>query len=174
MSAGIMIGNMLTDVPELCCQVVVATAGDAAAAEREALRLAREFWPLRHRMQRKLISLERAIAHGATIAGAMMFTDAAVATSSGATGDSNLIINGLRDAGYRKRALAQIVDPAAAAAAHQAGVGAQIEVSLGGAIDTKRFAAMQVKARVRLLRRPSAPGDPENRTRRRPYRRAGV
>jgi acetyl-CoA carboxylase carboxyltransferase component len=41
----------------------------------------------------------------------------------------------LRDAGYRKRVLAQIVDLAAAAAAHKAGVGAQIEVSLGGAID---------------------------------------
>ena len=58
---------------------------------------------------------------------------------------------GLRAAGYRKRVLAQIVDPMAAAAAHRAGVGAWIEVSLGGAIDTKRFAPMQVKARVRLL-----------------------
>ena len=151
MSAGIMIGNPFTDVPELCCQVVVATAGDAAVAEQEALRLAREFWPLRHRMQGKLISLERAIAQASSIAGPVIFTDAADATSSGATGDSNLIIKGLRDAGYRKRVLAQIVDPAAAAAAHKAGVGAQIEVSLGGAIDAKRFAPMQVKARVRLL-----------------------
>ena len=33
MSAGIMIGNPFTDVPELCCQVVVATAGDEATAK---------------------------------------------------------------------------------------------------------------------------------------------
>ena len=151
MSAGIMIGNPFTDVPELCCQVVVATAGDAAVAEQEALRLAREFWPLRHRMQGKLISLDRAIAQASSIAGPVIFTDAADATSSGATGDSNLIIKGLRDAGYRKRVLAQIVDPAAAAAAHAAGVGATVSVGLGGAIDAGRFSPMAVTARVRLL-----------------------
>ena len=151
MSAGIMIGNPFTDVPELCCQVVVATEGDAELAKAEALLLAREFWPLRHRMQGKLVSLQRAIAQAATVAGPVVFTDAADATSSGATGDSNLILQGLRDALYRKRVLAQIVDPGAAAAAHKAGVGATISVKLGGAIDKRRFAPMPVTARVRLL-----------------------
>lgn len=151
MSAGIMIGNPFTDVPELCCQVVVATAGDANLAETEALRLAREFWPRRHRMQGKLIPLDRSIAQAASIPGPVIFTDAADATSSGATGDSNLILRGLLAAGYRKRVLAQIVDPAAAAAAHAAGVGAQVSVTLGGAIDPGRFTPLPVQARVRLL-----------------------
>jgi microcystin degradation protein MlrC len=151
MSAGIMIGNPFTDVPELCSQVIVATSGDEALASNEALRLAREFWPLRHRMQGKLVGLQRAIAQAKAIAGPVIFTDAADATSSGATGDSNLILQGLRDAGYKKRVLAQIVDPAAAAAAHKAGVGATITVCLGGAMDPKRFKPMQVTARVRLL-----------------------
>ena len=151
MSAGIMIGNPFTDVPELCCQVVVATDGDPELAEREALRLAQEFWPRRHRMQGKLIPLDRAIAQAASIPGPVIFTDAADATSSGATGDSNLILRGLRDAAYRKRVLAQIVDPAAAATAHAAGVGAQVAVSLGGAIDPARFTPLPVQARVRLL-----------------------
>ena len=151
MSAGIMIGNPFTDVPELCCQVVVATEGDADLAKAEALQLAREFWPLRHRMQGKLVSLRRAISQAATVSGPVIFTDAADATSSGATGDSNLILQGLRDAGYRKRVLAQIVDPGAAKAAHKAGVGATITVTLGGAIDAARFAPMEVTAKVRLL-----------------------
>ena len=151
MSAGIMIGNPFTDVPELCCQVVVATEGDGDLAKAEALQLAREFWPLRHRMQGKLVSLRRAISQAATVPGPVIFTDAADATSSGATGDSNLILLGLRDALYRKRVLAQIVDPGAAAAAHKAGVGAIISVGLGGAIDPGRFSPMQVTARVRLL-----------------------
>jgi microcystin degradation protein MlrC len=151
MSAGIMIGNPFTDVPELCSQVVVATAGDRATAEAEAIRLATEFWPLRHRMQGKLISLQRAIAQATTIVGPVVFTDAPDATSSGATGDSNLILKGLRAAGYRKRVLAQIVDPSAAAAAHRAGVGASIDVGLGGALDTGRFSPMPVTARVRSL-----------------------
>jgi len=151
MSAGIMIGNPFTDVPELCSQVIVATAGDEGVAKDEALRLAREFWPLRHRMQGKLVSLDRSIAQARSIAGPVIFTDAADATSSGATGDSNLILKGLRAAGYTRRVLAQIVDPGAAAAAHQAGVGATITVGLGGAIDSRRFTPMQVTARVRLL-----------------------
>jgi microcystin degradation protein MlrC len=151
MSAGIMIGNPFTDVPELCCQVVVATAGDANLAETEALRLAQEFWPRRHRMQGKLIPLDRSITQAASIPGPVIFTDAADATSSGATGDSNLILRGLLAAGYRKRVLAQIVDPAAAAAAHAAGVGAQVSVTLGGAIDPGRFTPLPVQARVRLL-----------------------
>lgn len=47
--------------------------------------------------------------------------------------------------------LAQIVDPAAAAAAHAAGVGAVIDVTLGGACDPARYVPMPVRARVRLL-----------------------
>ena len=151
LAAGIMIGNPFTDVPELCCQTIVATNGDEETARREALRLAEEFWPLRHRMQGKFISLERAIAQASTIDGPVIFTDAADATSSGATGDSNIILKGLRAAGYRKRVLAQIVDAAAAAAAHKAGVGATVDVTLGGGIDRKRFTPMPVKARVKSL-----------------------
>jgi microcystin degradation protein MlrC len=151
MSAGIMIGNPFTDVPELCSQVVVATGGDEATAKAEAIGLAREFWPLRHRMQGKLVPLQRAIAQAATIAGPVIFTDAADATSSGATGDSNLILKGLRAAGYRKRVLAQIVDPGTAAAAHRAGVGASIDVGLGGGLDPGRFSPMPVTAKVRSL-----------------------
>ena len=58
LAAGIMIGNPFTDVPELCSQVLVMTDNDAATAEREATRLAQEFWPLRFRMQGKLIALD--------------------------------------------------------------------------------------------------------------------
>jgi microcystin degradation protein MlrC len=150
-AAGVMIGNPFTDVPELCSQAIVMTAGDARGAEREALRLAGEFWAQRNRMQGKFISVERAIAQARTMAGPVVFTDAADATSSGASGDSNLILKALRDAGYDKRSLAQIVDPSAAQAAHQAGVGATIDVTLGGCHDPARFPPIQVTAKVRLL-----------------------
>jgi microcystin degradation protein MlrC len=151
LAAAIMIGNPFTDVPELCCQALVTTDNDEATATREATRLATEFWPLRHRMQGKLMPLERAIAQARTVAGPVVFTDAADATSSGATGDSNVILAGLRAAGYPKRVLAQIVDAKAAAAAHEAGVGATIKVELGGGLDTRRFKPMPVEARVKLL-----------------------
>jgi microcystin degradation protein MlrC len=151
LAAGIMIGNPFTDVPELCSQVLIMTAGDKAAAEREAVRLARDFWKLRHRMQGKLISIERAIAQAKSIEGPVIFTDAADATSSGASGDSAELMRALREAGYGKRVLAPLVDAPAAAAAHKAGVGATIEVTLGGTVDKRRFKPMKVRAKVQLL-----------------------
>jgi microcystin degradation protein MlrC len=151
LAAGIMIGNPFTDVPELCSQVLVMTDGDATSAEREAVRLAQEFWPQRFRMQGKLIAIDRAVAQAKSIDGPVIFTDAADATSSGASGDSNTIIRALRDTSYGKRVLAPIVDAPAAAAAHEAGVGAEINVALGGSIDPKRFPPLTVRARVKLL-----------------------
>ncbi|MGX5734991.1 M81 family metallopeptidase [Bosea thiooxidans] len=151
LAAGIMIGNPFTDVPELCSQVLVLTDGDRGTAEREATRLALEFWPLRFRMQGKLVPLDRAIAQARSIDGPVIFTDAADATSSGASGDSNAILAALREAGYGKRVLAQIVDAPAAAAAYRAGVGATISVTLGGSIDPARFPPMKVTAKVKLL-----------------------
>jgi microcystin degradation protein MlrC len=153
LAAGIMIGNPFTDVPELCSQVLIVAERDGAWAGREAVRLASEFWPLRHRMQGKLIALDRAIAQARWIEGPVVFTDAADATSSGATGDSNAVIRELREAGYAKRVLAQIVDPQAAAAAHAAGVGATITVGLGGALDRRRYKPMPVTATVESLSR---------------------
>jgi len=151
LAAAIMIGNPFTDVPELASQVLVTCEDNADIARREAERLAAEFWSQRHLMQAKLISLDRAIAQAATMKGPLAFTDAADATSSGATGDSNVILRGLRDAGYSGCVLAQIVDPGAAAASHEAGVGATIRTSLGGAIDPERYTPMEVEAKVILL-----------------------
>jgi len=151
LAAGIMIGNPFTDVPELASQVLVTCDGDADLAMAEALRLAAEFWPQRYRMQAKLIGLDRAIAQARTMAGPVVFTDAADATSSGATGDSNAILRALLLADYPGRVLAQIVDPAAAAAAHAAGVGGVISTTLGGAIDPARFEPLHVTAQVKLL-----------------------
>jgi microcystin degradation protein MlrC len=151
LAAGLMIGNPFTDVPELCCQVVVVTDSDPAPVTAFAEKLAAEFWSNRDIMQAHMTSLEDAIAGANAATGSVLFSDAADAPSSGSSGDSNLLIKGLRDAGFSKSVLAQIVDPAAAAAAHKAGVGATIEVELGGALDKKRFKPMRVSARVKLL-----------------------
>lgn len=156
LAAGLMIGNPFTDVPELCSQAIVMTDNNPEVATAEAVRLAEMFWPERHRMQGKFISLERAIQQARTMKGPVLFTDAADATSSGASGDSNLIIKAVRDMGYPGRVLAQIVDQPAAVAAHKAGVGATIEVDLGGSLDPARFAPMRVTARVKLLSDGSA------------------
>jgi microcystin degradation protein MlrC len=156
LAAGILIGNPFTDVPELCSQVIVVAEDDGQTATREAVRLAAEFWQLRFRMQGKLVALDRAIEQARHINGPVLFTDAADATSSGATGDSNIIIKALRDAHYPKKVLAQIIDPGAAEVAHRAGVGMTIDVKLGGYYDRSRFEPMQVTATVESLSRGRA------------------
>jgi len=153
LAAGVMIGNPFTDVPELCSQVLIMAESDGEFAQAEAVRLAREFWPLRHRMQGKLIALDRAIAQAKFIPGPVVFTDAADATSSGATGDSNAIVKVLMGGKYPGKILAQIVDAPAARAAHAAGVGAEINVNLGGTLDSRRFTPMPVRAIVESMSR---------------------
>lgn len=150
LAAAVMIGNPFTDVPELCSQAVVVAEDDAALAGAEAARLAAEFWASRFRMQPKLIALDRAIAQARQLTGPAIFTDAADATSSGATGDSNAILAALLAAGYERPVLVPIVDPPAAAEAHRAGVGKTIRVRLGGALDP-RFTPVEVTAVVDML-----------------------
>jgi len=155
LAAGFLIGNPFTDVPELCSQAIVVTDGDAAAAERAALRMAESFWPDRALMQGRLVALDDAIARTRTLAGTAIFTDAADATSSGATGDSNAILAALKKAGYRGRVLAPIVDPEAVKQAMRAGVGGKFRARLGGAID-KRFTPLELEVEVDLLGRGRA------------------
>lgn len=155
LAAGVMIGNPFTDVPELCSQVVVVAETDVEVVRAETARLSEAFWAHRARMQGKLIPLDRAIAEARYMAGPVIFTDAADAPSSGATGDSNAILAALLQARYDRHVLLPIVDPPAVAVAARAGVGATISVRVGGALD-KRFTPVEITAVVDMLSRGRA------------------
>jgi microcystin degradation protein MlrC len=151
LSAGMFIGNPFTDVLDLCSNAVVVTDDDPALAERAALQIATGFWEVRERLQQPLVALADAARIACDSPGTTVLVDAADATSSGASGDSNAILRALLDAGYRGRALIPIVDPPAVRAAFAAGVGQTIRVSVGGALDPGRFTPLPVEARVHLL-----------------------
>jgi microcystin degradation protein MlrC len=153
LAAGVMIGNPFTDVPELCTQALICVEKKSAATEKAVTRLAADFWTQRHRMQGKLIPLDTAIAQARTMDGPVIFTDAADATSSGATGDSNVILKALIAAKHQKSVLVQIVDAAAARKAAMAGIGAKITVKLGGERDPGRFKPITITATVESLSR---------------------
>lgn len=150
LSAGLFIGNPFTDVPELGSQAVVVTDGDAGLARQKALELAAGFFDRRADMQAKLVPLERAIDATIGTNGAVILTDAADAPSSGATGDSPVIVAALLARGYRGHILAPLTDPAAVALAHDAGVGAARRFRLGGCLDP-RFAPIELDAEVAML-----------------------
>jgi microcystin degradation protein MlrC len=150
LSAGVFIGNPFTDVPELGCQTVVVTDGNADLARQKALELAEGFFDRRAAMQSKLVPLDQALEQAAATEGTVILTDAADAPSSGATGDSPAIVAALLARGYAGTILAPLTDPAAVALAHEAGVGARRAFRLGGGLDP-RFAPLDLEAEVVIL-----------------------
>jgi microcystin degradation protein MlrC len=151
LSAAVLIGNPFTDAPELGSQALVVTDNDPAAAERLARELADAFWSKHEVMLADLVALPDAIADAERQGGPVTFTDAADAPSSGASGDSNSILAGLLAAGYGGRVIMPIVDAPAAGAAHAAGVGGKLRVSLGGSIDPTRFPPLELEMEVERL-----------------------
>jgi microcystin degradation protein MlrC len=152
LAAAMIIGNPFTDVPELCSQAVVVTDNAPTLAEKSALRLAKDFWAQRERMQARLTPLAEAIAEAKTLTGPVTFTDAADAPSSGASGDSSAILAGLIEHGYPGTVLLPIVDAAAVRQAMAAGVGQRIPVALGGSLDP-RFTPVRLDVTVEMLSR---------------------
>lgn len=152
LSAGMFIGNPFTDVPDLRCYGFVVSDNDAPWAEREALRIANNFWSNHESMRVPLVSLaELSSRLLAGVPGTTAIVDAADATSSGASGDSNAVLQELLRVGYRGRTLLPIVDAAAVAHAFAAGVEATITTMLGGTLDPWRFDPIPVTAKVRML-----------------------
>src|SRR5215831_993960 len=103
-------------------------------------------------MVQPLLSLEAAVAEARAITkGTAVLVDAADATSSGASGDSNAILRALAAGGYTGTVLAPIVDEPAVEAAVDAGIGATIRTTIGGRLDPARFEPMPFEAEVVAL-----------------------
>jgi microcystin degradation protein MlrC len=129
--------------------------GDEDLAAEWATRMAEAFWADRASMQAPLISMDAAVQRAQAVkdrsGGTVILVDAADATSSGASGDSNAILRALIEGDNTGRALFPIVDAPAVNAACEAGIGSTIEVTLGGTLDPGRFTPLPVEATVRLL-----------------------
>jgi len=152
LSAGILISNPFTDVPELQTSVFVTTDADPDRAATEAMALAADFWAVHETMVQPLMSLDEAVAAArATADGTIILTDAADATSSGASGDSNAILRALIEGGYRVRVLAPVVDAPAVAAAVAAGLGGTVRTRVGGQADPGRFRPLPFEGIVERL-----------------------
>ncbi len=152
LSAGMFIGNPFTDVPALQSYAFVTTDNAPELAVDQALQIANQFWSHREKMQVPLVSLaqmsQRLLANQS---GTVALVDAADATSSGASGDSNAVLRELRRVNYQGRTLLPIVDAAAVQRAWALGVGATLHTTVGGTLDPGRFEPLPITAKVRLL-----------------------
>ena len=151
LSAGVIIGNPFTDVPDLRSNSFAVASSDPQLAAEHALRLARRMWAHRHGMQAKLTSLPEAVAMAEQTDGTAVLMDAADATSSGASGDGNSIIRAAELAAFSGRVLAPVVDAPAVDHAFAAGIGGTVRTELGGTLDPLRFQPLAVEGRVKLL-----------------------
>jgi microcystin degradation protein MlrC len=124
------------DVPDLGFAALVCADGDTTAAQRAAERLADALWQRRADFAPDLRPLDEAIAIGLASPGVTVVSDTGDAPTGGATADSPAVLAGLLAGGAAEQprlSLAALCDPAAAEAAHRAGLGANVSLTLGHA-----------------------------------------
>ncbi len=149
LAAGVIIGNPFTDVPDLQSNVIVTTDNDPELAREKAEEIGRFMWDNRELFQAQLTSIDEAIQIAESTDGLTLFSDAADATASGASGDSNAILKALLGREFSKTALLSIAP--AVKTAFNAGPGTRITVPLEGTRDPDRFTPVDVAVKVERL-----------------------
>lgn len=138
------------DVPEGGWYSVVITDNDPVLAQRLADELAAHAWSLRERFW-VFESIPVADAVSQAIAaprGLVLLSDTGDSVFGGATGDSTVILRELVRQAVPDLALVTVVDAESTRQAWQAGVGATVDLLLGGKLDTLFGAPLAVRAEV--------------------------
>jgi len=151
-STSIFIMQPWLDVEDAGFSSLVVADGDATLAQKEADRLARLVWAKRKEFDFKLVSLSEAIKRAGEVEdGPVILADSADGTGSGSPGDSNAVLKGLIEAGFKGKAAIPLVDPEAVGTAFKAGVGSRVELEVGGKIDRAHHKPFKVKGYVKLI-----------------------
>ena len=151
-AAGVVIGNPFTDVPDLATNVLVTTPPEEAErGGAEARRIAQFMWQNRQHFRAKLSSVDEALARVEASKGLAVLSDAADATSSGASGDSTCLLDAILRRGWDRRSLLALVDPQAVLTAKIAGVGSEVDLRLGGTLDPERHRSVEARVRIEGL-----------------------
>ncbi|MGA8234721.1 MAG: M81 family metallopeptidase [Candidatus Acidiferrales bacterium] len=136
LSTSVFFVGSYIDVPDIGCSCVVVADGDSGLAANLAKRLAEKFWDVRRQFEVETFSVAEAVRQGRKIEGGpVLLLDTADTTGGGASGDSIGLVKGFLDAGVTETCLATVVDPQAAAACIEAGVGSIVSVQLGHKLD---------------------------------------
>jgi microcystin degradation protein MlrC len=140
------------DIHDVGCSVLVVADGDRVLAEQEADVLADEFWGRRRRFDVALTpSRDAVLAALASEHHPFILVDSADAPSSGAPGDSTVVLQALLDAQPTRDCLLTIVDPQAVGSMVTAGVGQDVTLSVGATLAPALYAPVRLTGRVRLI-----------------------
>lgn len=133
LSATIATGFPWADVPDVGASVTIVADRDQTLANMTADELADWVWVHRERWYHSTKSVRDAIEEGQAIGKyPIVLADHADNTGGGSPGDSTEILQTFVDLGLPDALLLYIVDPEVVEIAHQAGVGAVIDVLVGG------------------------------------------
>ena len=139
------------DQPDMGGGGLVITNGDQELATQLAVEIAEMYWERRFDLEPTALEPEAAIAAGRKVDGPVLLIETADCIGGGAAGDSVATLRALLQADPPAPSLAMVVDPEAAAACREAGVDAELTLSLGHKIDPRWGRPIEVTGRVAML-----------------------
>lgn len=141
------------DVPETGARLWVVADGDENKAAALAEKLGREFWAMRNESSTPPLTLNAALAHvQASKKGLLVLADVGDNAGGGAMSDSTFILKGLLKAGIGNAALGCYWDLGAVALCRSAGVGAEIDLRIGGKCGPLSGDPVDLRVTVRAIR----------------------
>ena len=140
------------DLPEAGAKLWVIADNDLPKAQRIADQLAREFWGLREQTRPSVVSVDEAIDIAlATEGGPVVFGDVADNPGGGAAGDSTFVLRRLIDRGIGHAVLGAFWDLGAIQICKDAGVGAVIDLRIGGKCGPASGNPVDIRVTVRAV-----------------------
>lgn len=144
-----------TDCGPAGASITVTTNGDAELAARVARDVALDVWARRESFTVEAVSEHSALTIAKRIieekGGPVVMNDTADNPGGGAPGDATHLLRSILDANPERTCFGFVYDAATATAAHEAGVGAVINISLGGHHDAMHGEPIETEAYVKAL-----------------------
>lgn len=152
LSTSVILVQPFLDVPEMGSGAIVITDNDLEGAVNLARELAEAYWAMRFELEPQTWTADEAITAGMAVAGGpVILVETADCCGGGAAGDSVATLAALLRTRRQERAFVPVVDPAAAAVCHAAGVGTTLTCALGHQLDLRWGQPLTVTGRVMTL-----------------------
>lgn len=153
-ACALMHGFPYSDIPEAGVTVVAVAERDPALARRAARAVAQETWARREGFVRRYPLPVEAVAEALAASGdhaPVVINETSDNPGGGAPGDGTHLLRAMLESGVTESAFGMLYDPAVAEAAHRAGVGATIQVRLGGKHDRMHGDPLDLEVYVKSL-----------------------
>ncbi|TWT60541.1 M81 family metallopeptidase [Rubinisphaera italica] len=131
LSSSIVLGFPYADVPELGSSTIVVTDGNVLSAQPLANSLGEALWQRRHNLKSRLLSMTDAVQQAHEFPGTTCLLDMGDNVGGGSPGDCTILFEIIQQQ-HAGPALGVIIDPASAEQAKSAGVGAILNLQIGG------------------------------------------